>query len=92
MGKTRFHKMWPLSYAGDSHLQHNKEAAGKPFQHTCLLVLRFFCNIRVKVEVKIFLLHLNEISRQGRKGEELKIPEILTRPVDGGMFLTRRDK
>jgi hypothetical protein len=52
MGKTRFHKKWPLSYAGDSHLQHNKEAAGKLFQHTCLLVLRFFCNIKVKVEVK----------------------------------------
>ena len=38
------------------------------------------------------LLHLDKISGEGRKGEELKIPEILIGPVDGCMFLTRRNK
>jgi len=38
------------------------------------------------------LLHLDEIGREGRGGEELKVPEILIGSVDGGMFLPRRDK
>jgi hypothetical protein len=37
MGKTRFHSRWPLYYAGDSQLQRIKVAAGKLFQHPCLL-------------------------------------------------------
>jgi hypothetical protein len=40
----------------------------------------------------VLLLHLNEIGRQGWKGEELKIAKILIGPVDHGMFLPGRNK